>query len=116
MLLYLSCAQSLLTAIMYLIPTAGLASILSATFFIVTFLVSGYTIHWRDLDYWTMYLKYISPTSWLLPILTSREHSQEAIASSAKTTICKNKQVNLKPFYILSIFIYKKLQKDVVLF
>lgn len=93
MLLYLSGVQSLLTAFAYIVPWSNTAIILSTYLLSALWLVCGYPVHPRDLPQLARWLRYVSPAAWLLPTLTNREYTQEAISSSAVTTLCRNKQV-----------------------
>ncbi|KAJ8912901.1 hypothetical protein NQ315_017231 [Exocentrus adspersus] len=93
MLIYLSCLQIFITALVFLVPMTNLAAIISAAIVSAFFLAAGYVLHFRDLPYYYRWLQYVSPTSWLLPFLLNRELSPEAIQSSSATTLCRNKQI-----------------------
>lgn len=93
MLLYLACIQIFVMAIIYLLPWPTFSTMISA-FLVTAFLFStGYTIHFKDIAFYTKWLEYVSPPVWLIPSLLQREFTSEAIASSAATTLCRNKQV-----------------------
>lgn len=94
MLLYLCSSQSLLTAFAYVVRCShSVATIFTGCTLAVGALASGYPVHIRDIPWGVQWLNYINPVAWLLPVLTNREYTQEAISSSAVTTLCRNKQV-----------------------
>lgn len=94
MLLYLSCIQIFITMIIYLIPSPNVAVLFASLILTALFLSNGYTIHFRDINIFTSWLEYVSPPTWILPYLASREYTPEAIASSSATILCRNKQVS----------------------
>ncbi|XP_017770298.1 PREDICTED: ATP-binding cassette sub-family G member 8 isoform X2 [Nicrophorus vespilloides] len=100
MLLYLSCMQIVATAFIYLFPFSTFSTILATLLTTAFFLSTGYVIHFRDIAFYTKWLDYISPPTWLLPTLLAREYAQEAIASSSPTTLCRNKQVQHKDIIV----------------
>lgn len=104
MLIYLSCIQIFILAWIYMIPLTSTATILSSTILTTFFLIAGNVLHYRDFTVYVEWLKYVSPTSWLLPYLLNRELTQEAIESSSTIKLCRSKQVN---FAILYLFIFK---------
>uniref|UniRef100_A0A1Y1MDB6 ABC transporter domain-containing protein n=1 Tax=Photinus pyralis TaxID=7054 RepID=A0A1Y1MDB6_PHOPY len=93
MLLYLSCVQIFVTTVVYMVPCSKTATIISCVIFSAFSLSSGYLVHFKDLTVYIEWLRYLSPTSWLLPYLINQELTPEAIASSLATTLCRNKQV-----------------------
>lgn len=103
MLVYLSGVQIFLMSFIYLIPASNAAAIICSVLIWAFALSSGYTVHFKDLPVYTKWLEYISPTSWLLPFLLNRELSQEAVASSSATTLCRNKQVKRISSYLTII-------------
>lgn len=94
MLIYFSCIQMLILAFIYLFPTISNMAVIIASFILSAFLFSsGYVIHFKDLPIYFKWLRYVSPTTWLLPYLANRELSPEAIASTSSSLLCRNKQV-----------------------
>ena len=93
MLLYLISLQQFLLAFTYLIPLRDTAATISSIFLTAFFVSSGYLIHFRDLPNYLKWLEYLSPTTWTMPYLLSRELSPEAISSSSALMYCRNKQV-----------------------
>ncbi|KAF5281613.1 hypothetical protein FQR65_LT02933 [Abscondita terminalis] len=93
MLLYLSCVQIFLTSIIYLIPSSNAAAVIACTVVGGFSLSTGYLLHFKDLNFYTRWLHYVSPSTWLFPYLINRELTPEAISSSLATTLCRNKQV-----------------------
>lgn len=93
MLLYLSCMQIFMTAFIYLIPCSHTAAVLSMIILSVFCMGAGYTVHIKDFTVYTRWIQYVSPVTWLFPLLINRELTPEAIASSSATVLCRNKQV-----------------------
>ncbi|KAI7815045.1 ABC subfamily G member 8 [Rhyzopertha dominica] len=93
MLIYLSCIQIFILAWIYMIPLTSTATILSSTILTTFFLIAGNVLHYRDFTVYVEWLKYVSPTSWLLPYLLNRELTQEAIESSSTIKLCRSKQI-----------------------
>ncbi|XP_050303441.1 ATP-binding cassette sub-family G member 8 isoform X2 [Anthonomus grandis grandis] len=93
MLLYLSTLQSIQIALIYLLPYSNAASMFACLISSVFFLVGGYILHLRDMPSYISWLRYLSPTSWVLPLVINRELSPEAIESSSVVPLCRNKQV-----------------------
>jgi ABC-type multidrug transport system permease subunit len=93
MLLYLVGVQKFILTFIYLVPLRDTAATISALILTALFVSSGYLIHFKDLPAYVKWLEYVSPTTWTLPYLLSRELSPEAIASSSALMYCRNKQV-----------------------
>ncbi|EFA09595.1 ATP-binding cassette sub-family G member 8 [Tribolium castaneum] len=93
MLLYLITIQEFLLAFIYFIPLRDTAATISALFLTAFFLSSGYLVHFKDLPPYVKFLQFLSPPTWTMPYLLSRELSPEAIASSSALMYCRNKQV-----------------------
>lgn len=93
MLLYLISIQQFFLTFIYLIPFRDTASLISSLFLSAFFISSGYLVHFKDLPIYVKWLEYLSPTTWTMPYLLSRELSPEAIASSSALMYCRNKQV-----------------------
>ncbi|CAG9773060.1 unnamed protein product [Ceutorhynchus assimilis] len=93
MLMYLSCLQSVQLALIYLLPCSNAATIIASIISTICFLVGGYVLHYKDMPMYIGWLRYLSPTSWLMPYVLNRELSPEAIESSSVTPLCRNKQV-----------------------
>lgn len=94
MLLYLSCIQIFLMAFIYLIPLASTSTIISSTIATGFFLVSGYTLHLKDIPWYLKWVQQVSPTGWLMPFLLNRELSPGALKSTSSPPLC-NMQVNV---------------------
>lgn len=104
--MYLSCIQIFILMFIYLIPLSNTATVISSAILSAFFLSAGYVLHYKDFTIYIDWLKYISPTSWVLPYLLNRELTQEAIESSSTIKLCRSKQVlNIKFYFILFFFI-----------
>lgn len=66
-------------------------------------------MYFRDMSLFVGWIRYISPTSWLLPYVLNRELSQEAIESSSITPLCRNKQVNYLSIYKLCFLLINQI-------
>lgn len=102
MLLYLFSVQAFITTCVYLFPSTGTTTFVASILLAVTYMVSGYPVSRKDLDEWLMYIDYVSPTRWIMSLLTAREYTVEAVTSSAKATICKNKQIQHQDIIVQS--------------
>ncbi|XP_075235566.1 ATP-binding cassette sub-family G member 5 [Lycorma delicatula] len=95
MLVEMMSLQYLLQVISHIFKNRRVSSIISIFVLSILALVSGYTIHLKDLqDSWERdYLGLISSSRWMLTALLSKEYSADALASSTAQMICRNKQV-----------------------
>lgn len=99
MLLYLSCVQIFLTAFIYILSASDASVYFASVVLTFLFSSSGYIIHFNDLPVYIEYLKYASPTEWLLPFLLNRELTPAALATISSPHLCRNKQVRFCIFY-----------------
>ncbi|XP_045475615.1 ATP-binding cassette sub-family G member 8 [Harmonia axyridis] len=94
MLLYLSCVQIFLTAFIYLFAASNASVFFASMVMTLLFSSSGYFIHFNDLPVYIKYLKFASPTEWLLPFLLNRELTPTALATVLSSPpLCRNKQI-----------------------
>lgn len=97
MLMFLSCLQAVQLALVYLLPFSNTASTLASVISTILFLAGGFVLHHRDMPFYVNWLKHVSPMSWIMPYVLSRELSAEALESSAVAPLCRNKQVTTRP-------------------
>nr|CAI5849395.1 unnamed protein product [Callosobruchus analis] len=95
MLLYLNCIQILMTTFVYLLPFTQTMTVLASAVASALFMLSGYTLHVKDLPEYLLWVQYVDPAAWLLPFLLSRELSPEAIQSSSGKILCQVKHQDI---------------------
>lgn len=61
---------------------------------IVNLSVGGYIVHPLNVPDFMKILEFVSLQKWVTPVFTKDEYSEETIANSGATQLCRNKQVS----------------------
>lgn len=93
MLLYLMAIQTVALFSSHLVTTKITSAVLTVLLSFTLISVGGYIVHPGNIPSYWSWLEIISPQKWLLPVLTSDEYSSDTIENTAKSHLCRNKQV-----------------------
>lgn len=99
MLLYLMAIQTVALFSSHLVTTKITSAVLTVLLSFALISVGGYIVHPGNVPSYWSWLEIISPQKWLLPVLTLDEYSSDTIENTAKSHLCRNKQVNILPLF-----------------
>lgn len=93
MLLYLIAIQGIAVLASHLFSTKTSSTVFTVLVLLAMTFVGGFSIHMTQIPFYLLWIQFISPERWILPILVASEYSPETLANTVAQQKCRNKQV-----------------------